>query len=293
MQVTRRADPLRLAASVVSIGTFDGVHRGHRAVLAHLRNTGRSLGLPTVLLTFDPHPRAFLQPQSAPRMISTIDDRIALLAESGAVDHCVVLPFDRVLSEASADDFVREWLLARLGMRRLVVGANFRCGRGRQGDVDYLGQLGKVYGYAVEPIRLRTTDAAGAGVRCSSTEARRLIQSGDVRAAAALLARPHEIRAMVATRTPTRASGAAEIRLPEGICLPPVGQYAGAVRVQIGAQRWSPALVHLTETDGMARVFSDAQFAPRQGSAVSVRFFGAAPAKLCSDINPLPLPARL
>jgi riboflavin kinase/FMN adenylyltransferase len=287
MQVTRRADPLRLAASVVSIGTFDGVHRGHRAVLAELRAVGRSLGLPTVVLTFDPHPRAFLQPQSAPRMISTVDDRIALLAESGAVDHCLVLPFDRAVSEASADDFVRELLVARLGMRRLVVGANFRCGRGRQGDVDYLGQLGTAHGYAVEPVRLRTTDVDGAGVRCSSTEARRLIQSGDVHTAAALLARPHEIRAMVVGGAPARASGAAEIRLPEGICLPPAGQYAGAVRAQIGARCWRPALVHLAEADGMARVFSDAQFAPTPGSAVSVRFFGTAPAKLCPDKNPL------
>ncbi|CAG2157449.1 Bifunctional riboflavin kinase/FMN adenylyltransferase [Cupriavidus yeoncheonensis] len=279
MQVTRGAAPLRLAASVVSIGTFDGVHRGHRAVLAGLRATGRSLGLPTVLLTFDPHPRAFLQPQSAPRMISTVDDRIALLAESNAVDHCLVLPFDRALSEASADDFVRGLLLARLGMRRLVVGANFRCGRGRQGDVDYLHRLGQANGYAVEPVRLRATDAAGEGVRCSSTEARRLIQCGDVRAAAALLARPHEIRARVVAGTPARASGAAEIRLPEGICLPPAGQYAGAVQAQAGARRWSPALVHLTEADGMARVFSDARFAPAPGSDVSVRFFGAAPAQ--------------
>ncbi len=143
MQVTRQADRLRLAASVVSIGTFDGVHRGHRDVLAALRNAGRTLGLPTVLLTFDPHPRAFLQPLSAPRMISTVDDRIALLAQSGAVDHCLVLPFDRALSEASADDFVRGLLLSRLGMRRLVVGANFRCGRGRQGDVDYLASLAR------------------------------------------------------------------------------------------------------------------------------------------------------
>jgi len=287
MQVTRRADPLRLAASVVSIGTFDGVHRGHRAVLAELRAAGRSLGLPTVLLTFDPHPRAFLQPQSAPHMISTVDDRIALLAECGAVDHCLVLPFDRAVSEATAEEFVRDLLVARLGMRRLVVGANFRCGRGRQGDVDYLNQLGTAHGYTVDPVRLRATDAAGAGVRCSSTETRRLIQSGDVHAAAALLARPHEIRAMVVGRAHVRASGAAEIRLPQGICLPPVGQYAGAVLAQAGAGHWRPALVHLAEADGTARVFSDAQFAPTPGSAVSVRFLGAASAKPHSDRDSL------
>lgn len=274
MQVTRGAAPLRLAASVVSIGTFDGVHRGHRAVLAELRATGRSLGLPTVLLTFDPHPRAFLQPQRAPRMISTLDDRIALLAESNAVDHCLVLPFDRALSEASVEAFVRELLLARLGMRRLVVGANFRCGRGRQGDVDYLRELGNANGFAVEPVRLRASDATGEGVRCSSTETRRLIQSGDVRAAAALLARPHEICAMVVGRLAARAGGVAEIRLPEGICVPPAGRYAGAVRT--GARSWSPALVHLTETHGMAHVVSNAHFAPMPGSAVSVRFLGAA-----------------
>lgn len=278
MQVTRQADALRLAASVVSIGTFDGVHRGHRAVLAALRASGRALGLPTVLLTFDPHPRAFLQPQSAPRMISTVDDRIALLAEGGAVDHCLVLPFDRALSEASADNFVRGLLLARLGMRRLVVGANFRCGRGRQGDIDYLGQLGTSHGYDVEPVALHATNATGMDVRCSSTEARRLIQSGDVRAAASLLERPHEIHAMVVAKAPARASGAAEIQLPQGICVPPVGHYSGAVRAQAGAPHWRPALVQLGAADGMARVLSDAHFAPMPGSAVSVRFFSSAPA---------------
>ncbi|WP_011297746.1 FAD synthetase family protein [Cupriavidus necator] len=278
MQVTRQAGPLRLAASVVSIGTFDGVHCGHRAVLAALRASGRALGLPTVLLTFDPHPRAFLQPQSAPRMISTVDDRIALLAESGAVDHCLVLPFDRALSEASADDFVRGLLLARLGMRRLVVGANFRCGRGRQGDIDYLGQLGKSHRYDVESVALHATNATGMDVRCSSTEARRLIQSGDVRAAAALLERPHEIHAMVVAKAPARASGAAEICLPHGICVPPVGQYAGAVRTRTGGPQWRPALVQLGDADGMACVFSDTQFAPTPGSAVSVRFFNSAEA---------------
>ncbi len=99
-----------------------------------------------------------------------------------------------------------------------------------------------------------------------------------MRAAAALLERPHEIRAMVVAETQAQASGAAEIRLPQGICLPPVGQYAGAVRAQMGTPHWRPALVQLGDADGVARVFSDAEFTPTPGSAVSVRFFSSAPA---------------
>jgi riboflavin kinase/FMN adenylyltransferase len=95
---------------------------------------------------------------------------------------------------------------------------------------------------------------------------------------------------MVVGRAHVRASGAAEIRLPQGICLPPVGQYAGAVLAQTGAGQWRPALVHLAGADGTARVFSDAQFAPTPGSAVSVRFLGAASAKPHSDRNSLLLP---
>ena len=95
MKIIGDAQTLEGSGTVVSIGMFDGVHRGHRRVLQTLRTIGRRLGLPTVVVTFDPHPRAVLRPESAPAMLASLEDRIELLTLTGAADHCLVLPFDR------------------------------------------------------------------------------------------------------------------------------------------------------------------------------------------------------
>ena len=111
------SDPseFNLSGSAVSIGMFDGVHRGHRRVLRKLRDQGLALQLPTVLVTFDPHPLATLRPESCPALLSTLDGRMNLLASTGHVDYCLVLKFDRDRSAESADDFVRRTLVEQAG----------------------------------------------------------------------------------------------------------------------------------------------------------------------------------
>src|SRR5258707_819878 len=115
-----------------------GVHRGHAKVLRQLRARGERLGLPTAVVTFDPHPRAVVRPDACPRLLSSVDDRIQLLAATEAVDHCLVLRFDEQRSQQDAEAFVRDTLLTQLGMRELIVGENFASGRGRVGPVAYI-----------------------------------------------------------------------------------------------------------------------------------------------------------
>ncbi|MDW3683739.1 FAD synthetase family protein [Cupriavidus sp. CV2] len=244
MQVITEANEFAPRGAVVSIGMFDGVHRGHRRVLSLLRSRGREAGLPTVLVTFDPHPRAVIRPEGPPPLLSTLDDRIALLAATGEVDTCLVLRFDKLRSAESVETFVGDTLVAHLGMRALVVGENFACGRGRKGNVDYLRTLGTQWGYHVHPVALRAPADAGSGNHCSSSETRRLIQLGEVSAAAALLERPHEITGTIAA-APSRSERAISVVLPVGMCMPAPDNYAGAVRRKEGALPWVPAILQV------------------------------------------------
>ncbi|MGO4326082.1 FMN adenylyltransferase [Cupriavidus sp. 2TAF22] len=242
MRVITEASEFAPRGAVVSIGMFDGVHRGHRRVLSLLRARGRQAGLPAVVVTFDPHPRAVVHPDGPPPLLSSLDERLALLAATGDADACLVLRFDRQRSAQAVEDFVGTTLAGQLGMRALVVGENFACGRGRKGKVDYLRMLGALWGFAVEPVPLRGPAEAVAGNHCSSSETRRLIQLGEVRAAAALLARPHEISGVVAA---AQAPSALQVMLPQGMCMPAADDYAGAVRCAGRALPWTPAILRV------------------------------------------------
>lgn len=250
MKVITEANEFAPGGAVVSIGMFDGVHRGHRRVLSLLRARGRQSGLATVLVTFDPHPRAVVHPEGPPPLLSSLDDRMALLAATGEVDTCLVLRFDRLRSAESVEDFVGETLVRHLGMRTLVVGENFACGRGRKGNVDYLRVLGAQWRFDVDPVALRAPAESGAGNPCSSSETRRLIQLGDVSAAAAMLARPHEITGTIAAAQPP-SGRAISVVLPQGMCMPAADNYAGAVRRKEGASPWLPAILQVREAQAL------------------------------------------
>lgn len=256
----------RIAGSVVSIGMFDGVHRGHRRVLRELAERGRALALPTVVVTFDPHPRAVLRPDAAPALLSTLDDRLALLAATGCVDHCLVLPFDGARSRELAEQFVAGLLVAQLGMRALVVGANFACGRGRAGDIALLAQLGRLHGYATHPVALHGGGESDCLPPCSSTRTRQLIHAGELAQAAAMLDRPHELTGV--------AGAGPELRLAAGMCVPPDGDYAGVVRPGHGATPWRSALLRVRGDAGGCRVGVHAARMPRAeaGTQWRVRF---------------------
>lgn len=170
--------------SVVTMGVFDGFHRGHEALVRRTVAHARRLELPAILVTFSPHPLVVLAPGAAPRQLMTIDDRVRHALSLG-IDFVVVVPFTATLAVQSAADFVAGGLVDRLGVRQLVVGDNFRCGRGGEGDIAHLAGLGESHGFRVDATDL----VEAAGQRCSSSEVRRRLARGDVEGARELLGR--------------------------------------------------------------------------------------------------------
>ena len=177
--------PDRLAqGSVVTMGVFDGFHRGHQALVETARTRAGRLGLPSVLLTFDPHPLLVTCPERAPRQLLSVEERVDSALDLG-IDHVLVLPFDRATAAIPAEDFVRSGLVGRLRARHVVVGANFRFGRRGAGDPDFLLQAGEWFGFGVDALPL----VEHGGTVCSSTEVRGLLARGETAAARALLGR--------------------------------------------------------------------------------------------------------
>jgi len=168
---------------------FDGVHRGHQALILEAVRTGRSLGLPTVLMTFDPHPAEVVRPGSHPALLTTLRRRAELVAELG-VDAFLVLPFTVALSQVSAEEFVHDVIVDRLHAANVVVGANFRFGHRGAGSVDLLRELGPRFGFTVNGIELIVEPDA---VTVTSTYVRACVAAGDVGAAAEALGRPHRV----------------------------------------------------------------------------------------------------
>ncbi|ANH39029.1 Riboflavin biosynthesis protein RibF [Nocardioides dokdonensis FR1436] len=189
MQIWRSLDdvPADLARSTVSIGNFDGVHLGHRQVLARARRVADEQGGPLVAVTFDPHPMAVLRPDHAPTSLTTLEARAGLLGDAG-VDAVLALPFDRDVAAWSPTEFVDRVLVEALKATAVVVGANFRFGNRASGDVATLTELGHARGYAAEGITLD-----GGPQVWSSTYVRTCLAAGDVSGAAEALGRPYSV----------------------------------------------------------------------------------------------------
>lgn len=181
----------RLGPTALAVGSFDGVHRGHRAVLDRLRSVARSLDLAPAWITFDPHPRCVLDPVNCPQQITTLDERLSLVKLLG-VEHAIVLAFTRALAGLSADEFM-ERLLAAMELRRLVVGYDFALGRGRSGDVRWLREHGRRHGYDVDEVPPYRLD----GEEVHSSDVRRLLTLGEVEAANRLLGREFALAGLV------------------------------------------------------------------------------------------------
>ncbi len=178
--------------TVVTVGTFDGVHRGHWAVLQEIRRRAEARRLRSVLVTFHPHPLRIVRPESAPRMLTTPLEKKEILAESG-LDYAVFLRFSRALSRYSPQRFVDEVLVDRLGVRELVIGYDHGFGRGRSGDAELLRDLGAQRGFDVDVV----APVLAGGDAVSSTGIRDAVARGDLRAAAAGLGRPYGVRGVV------------------------------------------------------------------------------------------------
>ncbi len=177
---------------VATIGNFDGVHRGHQAILQRLRERAQELGVPSCVVIFEPQPREFFAPQQAPARLSRLREKLSLLAEQG-VDRVLCLAFNRRLRELSAADFVHAVLVEGLGVRHLEVGDDFRFGCDRAGDFDFLVRAGSEEGFSLEAAS--TIEVAGQ--RVSSTRVRQALAEGDLALAGALLGRPYAISGRV------------------------------------------------------------------------------------------------
>lgn len=186
--------PEDLDGCVVTLGNFDGVHRGHRAVLAEVLAQARERSLTSVALTFDPHPLAVLYPERAPHLITSLDHRLALLRDSG-IDAVLVMEFTRDFAQLTPHDFVEQVFVDALGAKVVVVGRDTRFGVRNSGDVATLLELGEKFGFEV--VTVGDVGADGLHSRWSSTQVRELLADGDVTGAAAVLGRPHRVTGVV------------------------------------------------------------------------------------------------
>ncbi|MEV7631130.1 bifunctional riboflavin kinase/FAD synthetase [Microbacterium sp. NPDC089318] len=179
--------PADFGRSVVAIGKFDGVHVGHRAVIDRMREDARAIGARTVAVTFDRNPLEVLRPELCPENVVATERKIELLGELD-LDATLVLTFDRALASLPAEDFVRDILVDALHAATILVGRDFRFGRGGAGGPQLLQKLGPQYGFTVDIVDDVTPE--GGGRRVSSTWVRELLAAGEVRQAAAVLGRP-------------------------------------------------------------------------------------------------------
>ncbi len=240
----RRAPPP--GGSAVTIGAYDGVHLGHRALLAELRARAEPDGLATVVVTFDRHPASVVRPDSAPKLLCDLDQKLELLASTG-VDRTVVVRFDEERANETAEDFVTVELVGGLAARLVVVGEDFHFGHGRKGNVALLNEMGDVAGFAVDGVALASEGPEGPEPTepISSTRIRTLVASGRVEEAAVLLGRLHQVRGPVVTGDrrggPELGFPTANLAVPEAICLPCTGIYAGWYERPDGT-RWMAAV---------------------------------------------------
>lgn len=226
-------DP-RLAASVVTLGAFDGVHRGHQALIAKTVEAARRLGLPSIAYTFDPHPALVLAPAVAPRAICSLEERVRLLRHHG-IDRVIVEPFDAAFAQIAADDWVRRFLVGQLAPRHVVVGFNFSYGRGRGGDPAHLAAAGRAFDFSVDVV-----DAVVVGgIVASSTRVREFLLEGNLAGVELLLGRRHAVTGVVVEgdrRGRTIGFPTANVD-PDHDLLPAHGVYASRVTLAGGERK--------------------------------------------------------
>ena len=225
---------------VVTIGVFDGVHRGHQHLIGRARQIAAERGLPLVVVTFDPHPDAVVRPGPPPAELTTARRLAELLADMG-VKALFVLPFDVNFSKLSPDEFVRAVLSERLHAAAVVVGENFQFGHKAAGDVALLAQLGEKYDFTAEGVPLLAT--------VSSTYIRERLAAGEVRAAAEALGRPHRVEGIVVRgHQRGRALGfpTANLESAPHTAIPADGVYAGWLLTLglegVEEERWPAAI---------------------------------------------------
>jgi riboflavin kinase/FMN adenylyltransferase len=226
--------PPSARGTVLTVGTFDGVHRGHQRVLERIARRGNEQGLSSVVVTFDPHPLEIVRKEAAPPLLTLSPEKIEVIAESG-INYLAIVPFTQKLQRYDAAAFVDQILRRRFHVKHLVIGHDHGFGRGRAGDVEVLRRLGETRGFTVEVIS--AVDGAD-GLPISSTMIRQAIAAGDLERAARLLGRPYSISGRVQGGDrrgrllgfPTINLGAPSPRK----LLPPAGVYAVRAQTHLG-----------------------------------------------------------
>ncbi|MFG2825205.1 bifunctional riboflavin kinase/FAD synthetase [Kitasatospora sp. NPDC048365] len=215
--------------SVVTIGSFDGVHRGHQLIIGRVVERARELGAKSVVVTFDPHPSEVVRPGSHPPLLAPQPRRAELIEQLG-VDAVLVLPFTAEFSKESPEYFVRSVLVDALRARLVVEGPNFRFGHKAAGDVALLTELGRADDFEVEVLDLQVRGAAGDGEPFSSSLCRRLVAEGDLTGVAEILGRPHRVEGEVvrgAQRGRELGFPTANVDTVQHSAIPADGVYAG------------------------------------------------------------------
>jgi riboflavin kinase/FMN adenylyltransferase len=214
--------------AVLTIGAYDGVHLGHQAIIQRVRASASELGARSVVVTFDRHPASIVRPESAPKLLTDLEQKLELLADTG-VDATVVIRFDQAQSEEPPVSFAGRVIVDALKARRIVVGEDFHFGSHRQGNVALLREFGANHGFDVDPLPL-VERADGIDEPLSSTAIRRAMAGGEVDLAARMLGRPFEARGTVVKgdqRGRLLGFPTANVEVPNSVCLPADGVYAG------------------------------------------------------------------
>lgn len=235
MTVALSGLPAHVTGTAVTLGTFDGVHRGHLDIVARLVASAQERGLSSVAITFDAHPLSVVNPAAAPPLLTTTPEKLEVLAETG-LDYLVVLDFTPELAALGAEDFVRDVLHSRFRMRHLLIGHDHGFGRERAGNAAVLQRLGASLRFSVDVVpAVESAD----GRTVSSTGIRRAVAGGDLPLAAALLGRPYSIAGVVVPGAQRgRALGFPTLNLsrpPAEKLLPPDGVYAVQVQTPLGS----------------------------------------------------------
>jgi riboflavin kinase/FMN adenylyltransferase len=237
MQVIRDNQPSDSSKrSVVTIGAYDGVHRGHQAVIGQVRKEAQQLGCQSVVVTFDKHPASVVRPASAPKLLTDLDQKLELLQQTG-IDATLIVEFNRERSTEDPALFVKRVLVDTLRARVVVVGEDFHFGFNRGGNVAMLRELGKQFDFQVEPVKL-IARPDGVEEPVSSTSIRRALAGGQVEIATNLLGRAYEMRGVVVNgdkRGRSIGFPTANVEVPNAMCLPADGVYAGRFRCDDGS----------------------------------------------------------
>lgn len=241
MQVCHGLDQLpAFRNAVLTIGTYDGVHAGHQAIIQRINAIAEEINGESVVLTFDPHPRLVLDPKSKDlKLISTIQEKIALLDMFG-LDHLVITPFSKAFASMDAAVYIEEILVKKFKPKVIVIGYDHRFGKDRLGNIDLLRAMGPEFGYTVEEISVQTIEE----ISVSSTKVRHALLSGDIESANQLLAHPFTISGTVVHgdkigRTLGFPTANIVVEDPHKL-IPPTGVYA--TWVDIGQHRYQGAL---------------------------------------------------